>query len=164
MMSLSEFNKLKSISSVIYNDSEEILKNSTKTELFMKKRKQIKIPKASKRPKIETEIIEPLPADLVYSSQNVENALNLNTEIPSKNNTIIKVPDLAKLPQKDSFLADTTKGCNGHFFIHYTDLLRSSNRSLCHESHMRAPACSFISPYHIQKTENTTIQVLHNIM
>ena len=55
-------------------------------------------------------------------------------------------------PQKDSFLADTTKGCSGHFFVHYTDLLSSSNRSLCHESHMRAPACSFISPYHIPKT------------
>ena len=55
-------------------------------------------------------------------------------------------------PQKDSFLADTTKGWSGHFFVHYTDLLSSSNRSLCHESHMRAPACSFISPYHIPKT------------
>ena len=78
----------------------------------MKKRKQTKIPKASKRPKIETEIMEPLPADFVYSSQNVENALNLNTEIPSKNTTIIKVPDLAKVPQNTTFVMDDLLNAN----------------------------------------------------
>ena len=100
------------VSSLYSAQAEEILKHSTKTESFMKKRKQTKIPKASKKPKVETEIMEPFSADSIYSSQNVENLLNLNTEIPSKNTTIIKVPDLAKLPQNTTFVMDDLLNAN----------------------------------------------------